>query len=172
VSEIRFKVRVELIGYEGLSEKALIELAERYTINGEREASALDVHASHLPFRPSVITFETIETGYDWPEWLGRILADARDTAGKTCNAVLYLTQVETTNHEPYRMEAVKLPEYVVEIPTVHVVRRKVTAKDQAEAIEKAQANEGVILSAAETLTDPSRWSVTLFEPEELAEAA
>jgi hypothetical protein len=180
--ETEYKVRLELLGWEKESERELEDLLEKHACNGEPDACDLEIETSISDYRPSIITFETNEEGVNWKQWLNTFLEAARDKAGKTCSGELCVTEIQTTEI-CYHGEAPKLDEYVVEVPTVHLVRKKVAAKNQSDAVLRVKKGEGTVLGETDTPVESSKWSVALYQPEqepavvsddqeELAEAA
>jgi len=73
-------------------------------------------------------------------------LEAARDVAETTCKASMTVTEIETAETY-YRGEAEKLSEYEVLMPSIKKVKRKVTAKNQADAIYRGNNGEGEVLS-------------------------
>jgi hypothetical protein len=79
------------------------------------------------------------------------------------------VTQVETTETY-YRGEAAKLSAYEIVVPSIRKIRRLVTAKDQADAINRVKNGEGEVLAETDVQFESSKWSVTVSQPEPAAE--
>ncbi|MBI4861751.1 MAG: hypothetical protein HY815_16055 [Candidatus Riflebacteria bacterium] len=169
--DIEYKVQIELVGWENRSERELERLLEKHATNGEPDACDLEVDASIYTSRPSVITFTSTETQVDWASWLNKLLETARDITGTTCKASMTVQEIETTETY-YRGEAAKLAEYEVLMPSIHKVRRRVTAKDQADAINRVKNGEGEVLGETDAPFESSKWSVTVCQPEPAPENA
>ncbi|MBI4864213.1 MAG: hypothetical protein HY815_28745 [Candidatus Riflebacteria bacterium] len=171
-----FKVQVEFFGWEDSEERELERIAEKLIENGEVDGTDVEVDSSASTIRRSVISFVSTETGIDWKSFLTKFLEAVRDVVGRTCKGSMTVTEIETSEVY-YRSEAAKLSEYEVVITSFHKTRKRVTAKDQADAVSRIKNGEGIVVDESDAPFESSKWSVTACQPEatpaeELGEAA